>query len=147
MTPSHTFQHALAWLRGGGMGAGDLDPSGDRTAFDRKAQVIAAAFGDRNGELALQIILEATVFRDPVDERLPEHEYLRHAQMRRGQNQVAMMLLAYLDHAQTLERNGHDGHSDSGDRSPGGYGRDDDGSSGGDEYASDGPGWGLAVTG
>lgn len=106
MKASPNFEDALQWLRVGQVSPGeDLDPRvvGDE-AMNRRARLFKAVFASRDGELVLQTILEATLFRAPVDMRLEGEPYLRHAQTRHGQNQAAAMILAYLDHADQLER-------------------------------------------
>lgn len=99
-----SLDHAMDWLRQGALAPdSDADPRRDDAAFDARARLFAQVFRGRDGEVVLQTILDASLFRPPVDHRLPGEAYLRYAQLREGQNQVAALILAYLDHARDLE--------------------------------------------
>ena len=98
MTPA--IERALTWLRAGHLGQPDM--AGQEPDRDRRAREILAACQAFPG--VMETVLAMTIERPPVDHRLPEGEYLRYAQLREGQNQVAAGLLNYIDHALTLER-------------------------------------------
>jgi hypothetical protein len=103
MQPS--VQHALSWLAEGRLPRDPDAPTPEGDDLDRRARAIREALRGPTGEVLLQTILEMTLFRSPVDARLETPElYLRHAQMREGQNQVAATILYYLNHALDLER-------------------------------------------
>ncbi len=98
-----SLENALEWFRDGGLSpAQDPRAQGAGAAFDRRAMMFAQVFGDTPGQAVLHTILEASLFRAPVDHRLEGESYLRFAQLREGQNQLAATILAYLDHARTL---------------------------------------------
>jgi hypothetical protein len=105
-----SLDHAFAWLRAQQIAP---DPLAMRQAradpdYDRRARAVRDVFRTPAGELALETILQATIFRAPVDHRLPtETEYLRYAQLRTGQNQAAATILAYIAHAKQLEKDDH----------------------------------------
>lgn len=153
MPRSPNFDHAMDWLR-----AGDLAPQAGqdpreaegeqaKLAMQRRAQAFKGVFGSPTGELVLQTILEASVFRAPVDHRLAAGEYERFAQLRQGQNQLAATILAYLDHAENLERGTEDAMDIHGapDDGPGG-GSGERRGDGGDGDGSGGRGdWSAAV--
>lgn len=132
-----SLDHAFAWLRAQQIAP---DPATMRQAradpdYDRRARAVRDVFRTPAGELALETILQATLFRPPVDHRLPtETEYLRYAQLRAGQNQAAATILAYIAHAKHLEKADHAPApippEDTPDLLAGGrgYRRDDDGS-------------------
>ncbi|HZL00476.1 MAG TPA: hypothetical protein VFC47_11315 [Caulobacteraceae bacterium] len=117
--------HAMEWLRAGDLDAGDGDPRGviGDEALNRRARLFHAVFRTSDGQAVLQTILEASLFRAPVDHRLGPEEYLRFAQIREGENKLAAVILAYIDHAEQLER-----HHDRDRTGPG----DGDGGGGGD---------------
>ena len=105
-----TLDHAMDWVRSGAVAPdAAVDPREQprNEALDRRAKAIQAAVNGDVGRILLDTLLDATLFRAPVDHRLQGAEYLRHAQLRQGQNQVAALLLAYLDHAQKLDRSPH----------------------------------------
>lgn len=162
----------MRWLR-----AGDIapmqgqDPRDEKhrtnEAMARRAQTFKAVFATPMGEMVLQTILEASLFRAPVNDRLQEVEYLHYAQMRAGQNQLAATILAYIDHAEDLERQDHATQFDDDDRPPrddGGWpgldrgadperqpdragrsGHADRAGGGAGEGSGDGAGWDIAV--
>jgi hypothetical protein len=104
-----SIEDAMRWLS-----AGQIAPDGTLRAevqsagqddYDYRARCVYEAFRSEAGRVALETLLKVTLFRAPVDHRLPsEGEYLRFAQLRQGQNQAAAALLAYFDHGQSLER-------------------------------------------
>lgn len=108
-----TLDHARTWLRDGALAPdAATDPRGVVGDDDknRRARAMKAAFAGEQGQLALETILAMSLFRSPVDHRLPAGEYRQYAQLREGQNQLAAGILAYLEHADTLERTIHDRH-------------------------------------
>lgn len=119
MSDPRTFDHALSWLR-----SGEISPDASLPADperDRRARELRWAFQKFPG--ALETILAMSLYRAPVDHRLTGAEYRQHAQLRQGQNQLAAGILAYLDHAEALERKDHDDRSrrdDDGDHDDGG---------------------------
>lgn len=108
MSTPLTAEHALAWLA-----AGVIDPPASMAARQDTgeearafiARRFRACFGDYPD--VLQIILEQSLFRPPVDHNLSGETYLRYAQNREGQNQLAAGILAYIDHAKSLEKKHH----------------------------------------
>lgn len=121
---SQTLEHAMKWLREGALQP--IVEEGNHEspdAFDRLSLMFDRVFGSREGELVLQILLDVTLFRTPVDHRLGEGEaYLRFAQLRAGQNQLAATIVAYLTHAKTLKEAPHE-RSDLSAGAPGEPGR------------------------
>lgn len=110
-------EDALAWLRADDIGMGeDLRR---RMSLDRHAAIFSQVFGDPAGQAVLQVILEASLFRSPVDHRLEGEAYLRYAQLREGQNQLAAMILAYLEHFEKEKAHGRPGSPDGSDASGG----------------------------
>ena len=104
-------EHALKWLRDGEIAPDPkVDPrqSPDNPELDRRAIALKSAFAGEQGRIALETILLISLFRAPVDHRLAGAEYRQYAQLREGQNQLAAGILAYLEHADTLERKIHD---------------------------------------
>lgn len=126
---------AMEWYRSGALALGEAERKALEADEDlgRRALEIRDAFGGMQGEAALQTILAATLFRSPVDHRLPRDEREAYGIFRDGQNSVAVTILFYLDHASQLERKTSDGHRN--DRSPG-VGRYD----GPDDLLRSGPG-------
>ncbi len=106
-----TLDHARAWLRDGALAP---DPATDPRGLvgdddkNRRARALKAAFAGEQGQLALETILMMSLYRSPVDHRLSAGEYRQYAQLREGQNQLAAGILAYIEHADTLERTHHD---------------------------------------
>jgi hypothetical protein len=133
--PTPEIAHALEWLRRGDVAADPAMVQKD-DAFDRRARLFASVFGDAGGGAVLYTILEGTIFRAPVDHRLTGEAYLRYAQLREGQNQVAAMILAYLEHFNTLENDNGGRHGPASGRQQ--HGGPDAGSAPGD--AGDTPG-------
>lgn len=103
-----TADNAMDWLRSGALAPEEgVDPraGGGSEEKDYRARCMREAFRSEAGQVALDTILQMSLFRPPVDHRLPNGEtYLRFAQNREGQNQLAAGVLAYLDHADQLER-------------------------------------------
>lgn len=114
MTQGPRVEHGIAWLRQGAIATPEgVDVAGgDREALDKLALQFVAVFGGHDGEIVLQTILDATLFRPPVNHTLPGDEYLRFAQLREGENSAAALILFYLDHAAKLARTKTHGRSD-----------------------------------
>ncbi len=106
MTPNLRLENALAWIREGSLRPPEgFDPAAKgEDAYDRASLLVQSVFQGGDGEAVLQLLLDATLFRPPVDHRLGQHEYLRFAQLREGQNSAVAILLQYLDHAADLQR-------------------------------------------
>jgi hypothetical protein len=108
----------VGWVREGEI-AGDprLEPQAAEAMIALAQQVEAC----RNAFPGVfELILDMTLRRAPVDHRLQGEAYLRYAQERHGQNQVAASLLTYLELAERIrnERRGPSpgdfwGHTDS----------------------------------
>lgn len=102
MMTSPSIPEALAWLRSGELQVSpDLRKriAPDDADFERRAMAIKTAFSGTQGELALQTILQMSVFRPQVDHRLEtEAQYTRYAQHRAGQDSLATAILAYFNH-------------------------------------------------
>lgn len=156
MRTEPTLDDALAWMRAGQIAPDAAALAAQRAQaedFDYRAKAMHEAFRTPAGEIALETILRATLFRSPVDHRLAtDTEYLRHAQLRQGQNQAVAMILAYLDHARDLESR-HASASVPADPSDDGAGGSADGRRAAGAYASaddlawlDGTDDGVAVT-
>lgn len=111
MSGDPTLQDAMAWMRGGALAQDPAVASlleADRHRRDYVARAVREAFRTEAGQQALEFIMDVTVRRAPVDHRLPtDGEYLRHAQLRLGQNQVLAAILATIDHADRLEAKRH----------------------------------------
>lgn len=150
MSQEPSIEDAFAWLSAG-MVAPDPELQLGRALksedYDYRARCMREAFRGEAGEVALETILKISLFRAPVDHRLPtETEYLRHAQLRQGQNQIASAILAYIRHAEKLDKEPDHAPApistdEPPDLEPGRYG----GSRDADWWADDGPG--VAVTG
>ncbi len=106
------LEHAMGWLAEGAIAPdADVDPRGviGNDDMNRRAEAMREAFRTPAGQLALETVLRMTLFRPPVDHRLQGALYRQFAQLREGQNQAAAGILAYLAHADQLEkaRNDH----------------------------------------
>jgi hypothetical protein len=108
--PPLTADQAMEWLRTNHIAPDpEADPRAHMNAeLDKNARMFAAVFMGHEGQAVLQLILEASLFRPPVDQRLRGGEYRRYAQVREGQNQLAATILAYIDHAHTLKGTSHE---------------------------------------
>lgn len=103
MSDPRTLETVIGWLRSGHLTPTEpLDPSPDTL---RRAQELATCFAIYPG--ALQTILEMSIFRPPVDFRLPAAEYRQYAQHRQGQDSLAAGIVNYIAHAQQHERMSH----------------------------------------
>ena len=108
MTPLNR-RHAQDWVRSGAV-VRDLDLTAEHEspeALGEMALMVVRVFGTREGELVLQQLLQSTLFKSPVDVRLPEGEARRYAHVREGENRAVSLILAYLNHAEDLERMSH----------------------------------------
>lgn len=108
MKPIPSVEDALSWLR-----AGDLAPPPAASAdpqLEARAERVAGCF--QMFPDVLELILEMTLRKSPVDHRLEGEAYYRYAQAREGQNQIATALLFYLNEAERIR--------DGNPRSPGG---------------------------
>lgn len=106
-----SWTDAMAWMRTGALGA---DPAvkaaidAGQDAFDDTAMAVHAALRSEAGQVLMEVLLDLTVRRAPVDHSLPsDSEYLRYAQLRMGQNQVLAGVLLYYDRAEQLEAQRH----------------------------------------
>lgn len=111
MSAEPSLQDALGWMRGGALGG---DPGvkaaldAGQEAFDYRAKAVREALRTEAGQVLMEVLLDLTIRRAPVDHSLPtETEYLRYAQLRQGQNQVLAGVLTYYDRAETLEKARH----------------------------------------
>lgn len=75
------------------------DPS-----FVARASAMFDAFRGASGELALETILQASIFAPPVDRSLAGEAYLRFAQQREGENKLACSILFYLQQHDLIQR-------------------------------------------
>lgn len=108
MTPTDDLRRAMSWLKSGALSSGEGMVAGERAVMAHRAQVIARCFALHPE--ALQILLEMTVFRPPVDYRLPRADgrFENFALVREGHNQVAAAVLELIDLHDQLQRGEHE---------------------------------------
>jgi hypothetical protein len=94
---------AMGWLRSGHIAPLDQDlPADAAQLLAGQVQRCFHTFPD-----VLQLILDLSLFRPPVDHRLTGEAYLQYAERRRGADQLAASLLYYLELAKQPQGETH----------------------------------------
>jgi hypothetical protein len=106
-----SLDDALGWVRSGKIAPGaELTQAGRENdeAFDLKARLFQRVFETKDGREVLELLLDVTVRKEPVDYTLPAGSYEAYAQLRQGQNQIAALILDYLNRAAELDATEND---------------------------------------
>lgn len=124
-----TLGDVLGWSRAGQLPHGLKLSTEAQQRFDADAKRMAAFAATADGQWLIELLLDVTIRKAPIDLSLTGEDARAYATQRHGQNQIAALIVTYLNRNEELEDEARNPGRNRGDGGP--DGRDDPDGEGG----------------